>query len=470
MSRTSLKAFQRALQAPFAIRWGMWGTQSTTVQNPRADNAADSVYSNGYQRRAATSTDNEDIFLYGSDSDFNLPTFGNELLTPMTTTETFYLNAPSGTPNQMILMAMFPMKITKIQCKFATANGAALTAQIVKDSGVQSVASGKTVMSNSFNLNGTANTQQTATLADYFSPASPAATSSTNPTRDRIFLVKGDRLSLKFSTSITSLAGLAITISYIPGAKGHVAYYRMSANASIATQFFFLANRPETINAISMIWGTAGSDAGAVTVDVTKDTSTNAPGAGVSVLSVAQSVKTAANTVNNETLNATASRLQMAAGDRLAMKTSGTLTALANLLVAVWFTPVAGRKEVSFNLLANGSQGSQPFFVADIDYEVVDLSEVHSTAGTDGSAVNIAVTIDGGGVLTTAPGAGLVAQTDNSNAGFNAKGTANTVQVGTLATLSKRILPAGAYLSALYAGTLTSLAGVVITVSLRPRG
>ena len=462
MKRSSFKDFQRALQSTMARRWGMWGA-SASGDHPllTRDNTTDNAWSNAFWSKAATADDKEDIYLLGTDSD-NALLLGGEAVVPMATTETFYLNSLTGTPNQTILLAMFPMKITKIQCKFSAANGATLTGQVTKEVGVQAPAGGSTVMSNTFNLNGTANTQQSATLADY--------SSTSDPTRDKIFLNTGDRLSFKFSGAVTSLAGLAVTVSYIPGAKGHVAYYRMSANASIATQFFFLANRPHTIRAISMIWGTAATDAGAVTLDVTKDVSTNAPGAGSSVLSAAQSVKTAANTVNAQTLNTTASRLQMAAGDRLSVKTTGTLTALANVVIAVWFQPVAGRKEVNFNILANGSQATQPFFVADIDYEIVDFSEVHSVAGTDGGAVNIALTIDGGGVLTTAPGSGLVAQTDNSNAGFNAKGTANTVQVATLATLSKRILPAGAYLSALYAGTLTSLAGVCMTVSLRPRG
>lgn len=456
MSRTSFKDWKRAVTAPFAKRWGLTGD----------DTKYDNAWSNGYTLNGATATDNEDLPLIGTDSD-NAVLVNGEAIKGMTTSETFYLNSLTGTPNQTILMAMFPMRILSIQCEFATANGAALTAQITKESTPQAVAAGSPVMSNSFNLNATANTVQAATLADYLSPGAPAATATTNPTRDRINLNANDRLSIKFSGAVTSLAGLAITVHYIPGAKGHVAYYRMSANASIATQFFFLANRQQTVRAVSMFWGTKATDAGAVTIDVTKDVSTNAPGAGTSILTAAQSVKGAANTPVSVGLAASAATLLMAAGNRLAIKTTGTLTALADVVVAVWFQSVPKRKEVTFNLLANGSQATQPFFVADSDYELDDLSEVHDTAGTDGSAVNIAVTIEAG---TTAPGSGLVSQTDNTNAGFDAKATANTVQVGTLATLRNRIVPAGGRISVKYAGTLTTLKGVVVAVSLRPLG
>lgn len=98
-------------------------------------------------------------------------------------------------------------------------------------------------------------------------------------------------------------------------------------------------------------------------------------------------------------------------------------------------------------------------------YEVVAVSEVHSVAGTNGSAVNLQLTKDTG---TTAPGGGTDLLTNNSNAGFDLKGTANTVQNGTLiATTASLRLTAGDRLSVDYAGTLTSLAGVVVIVVLK---
>ena len=123
--------------------------------------------------------------------------------------------------------------------------------------------------------------------------------------------------------------------------------------------------------------------------------------------------------------------------------------------------------EVTFNLAANASLADQCIFIANDTYTVIACREVHSTAGDDGSAVNLQLTKDTG---TTAPGGGTDLLTNNSNAGFNLKGTANTVQVGTLtATAASKQLATGDRLSLDFAGTLTTLAGVVVTVLLERR-
>lgn len=121
--------------------------------------------------------------------------------------------------------------------------------------------------------------------------------------------------------------------------------------------------------------------------------------------------------------------------------------------------------EVSFVMNANGSLADQAFFIANRAYEVVAVREVHSAAGTDAGAVNLQVTKDTG---TDAPGAGTDLLTNNTNAGFNLKGTANTVQAGTLTETAANLkLAAGDRLSVDFAGTLTAVAGVVVTVSLK---
>jgi hypothetical protein len=448
MSRSSFKDWKRAVTAPFAKRWGMTGD----------DTAYDNVASNSYTYRAATATDNEDIPVWGTDSD-NALLLGGEAVTPLRGSETFYILTPSGTPNQTIMLAMFPLQITSIQCEFATANGAALTAQVLKDSGVQAPAAGSTVMSSTFNLNATANTVQSATLADYFSPALPASTSTTNPSRDKILLAAGDRLSLKFSTAITSLAGLAITVYYIPGAKGHVQYYRKTA--SVANEGFFLANRPMTVRGVSAIWGTAGSVSNA-TLDITAESSTTAPAGGTTILAAAFNVNTAANTVVSPALTATAANRTIAAGSRLSIKLTNASTALANVIIAVWFQPIAQRKEVTYRAPGSASVATQPFFVADIDYEMLDYSFVASAAGT-GGACTLDIMIESG---TTAPGSGVTIGTGT----LDLTGTANTVVVGTLAGPRNRILPAGGRLSAKLTGTPTSVANLQVTVSMRARG
>lgn len=120
---------------------------------------------------------------------------------------------------------------------------------------------------------------------------------------------------------------------------------------------------------------------------------------------------------------------------------------------------------VTYRQNANAGLADEVFFIADRVYEVVGVRQIHGVAGTDGGSVNLQVTKDTG---TNAAGAGTDLLTNNANAGFNLKGTANTVQVGTLtATLASKRLAAGDRLSVDFAGVLTTLAGVAVTVKLR---
>lgn len=122
--------------------------------------------------------------------------------------------------------------------------------------------------------------------------------------------------------------------------------------------------------------------------------------------------------------------------------------------------------EVPVVIVANAACVDQAFFVANRAYQVTAIREVHATAGNDGSAVNLQVTKDTG---TNAPGAGTDLLTNNTNAGFDMKGAANTVQVGTLtATAASLQLAAGNRLSLDFAGTVTTLAGLCVTVTLKP--
>lgn len=123
---------------------------------------------------------------------------------------------------------------------------------------------------------------------------------------------------------------------------------------------------------------------------------------------------------------------------------------------------ISGLDQVTYTMNANASLADQNFFVAPQACKVLAISEVHAVAGNDAGAVNVQVEKVTG---TTAPGAGINLLTNNTNAGFNLKGTANTVQVGALsATASDLVLAAGDRLAVDFAGTLTTLAGVTVTV------
>ena len=146
--------------------------------------------------------------------------------------------------------------------------------------------------------------------------------------------------------------------------------------------------------------------------------------------------------------------------------TSGITQDYTSDLLTVNSEIVSPREKVTLTMPLNADCADQAFFIADRAYTVVAAYEIHDTAGTNGSAVNMQVTKD---TSTNAPGAGANLLTDNTNAGFDMKGTANTVQTGTLtATAADLVLAAGDRLSVDFAGTLTTLAGVVVTVVLKP--
>lgn len=145
------------------------------------------------------------------------------------------------------------------------------------------------------------------------------------------------------------------------------------------------------------------------------------------------------------------------AGATAAISTADGLTVNSDIV------PV--RLEISVSCVANAACVDQAFFIANRAYQVMAISEVHAVAGDNGGAVNLQVTKD---TSTNAPGAGANLLTNNTDAGFDLKGTANTVQTGTLSgTLGDKQLAIGDRLSLDFAGTVTTLAGLVVTVSLK---
>ena len=104
---------------------------------------------------------------------------------------------------------------------------------------------------------------------------------------------------------------------------------------------FFTAQQPCVVVGFTEVHEVAGSDAGAVTLQLEKLTGTTAPNSGTNLLQTALSLKATANTVQTgaivkssvPTLQNNTAYLKI--GDRLALKDSGTLTAVAGLNVVV---------------------------------------------------------------------------------------------------------------------------------------
>jgi hypothetical protein len=368
----------------------------------------------------------------------------------------FYLATAGALATQTFFTATRPIDITGITEIHATAETAAGTATltVTHDVAGQAPGTGTVIMVGTFNLKGTANTEQVATLL----PVNGDGTTNSSLT-----LALGDALSLVVggTATITALAGVTLSVYAAPGLKEVLGICNMQT--SPATQSFFVANRDYQVVGAYLRYKTAASGASAITLNITADTSTTAPGAGTSILAAAQSVvtSTAINTTYNLPLSATAANLILRAGTALSVLSSGSWSGLAGVVVVVALqsltTGYIGQVDLSINMAAPVTQG---IFLADRDYEVVDYSERYSTASGGGGTVDL--TIDKGAV---APGAGLSAL----SAALNLSGTANTIQVASLnASRRQKLLSKGDLLTAKI-GSPSAAAGFTACVSLLPR-
>lgn len=439
-----MKNLTSAIRAPWAVRFGLL----------RNLDPIDYAMSNGFEQVAAstTNTDSTVVPVFGVDSNNDVRIAGS-VYEPIWKTQTFSLATSAQLLSQRFWIADQAYTIKGASLIYATANGAAMTAQIVKVADGNAITSNSAIQSGSFDMNTTTNTAQSATLSGSLKD---------------LQVVAGDTLAIIFTGTLTSLAGVQVTITLAPGNKNEQAVFSVNANSALTdASSFYVANRPMIVTGIQYIHSVAGTNGSAVNLQVTKDTSTNAPGAGTDLLTnntnAGFDCKGTANTLQTGTLTATAATLRLAAGDRLSVDFAGTLTDLAGVVVVVTMQPIQEMKEVSISPIANAAQVDRSFFIADRTYRVVAVREIHAVLGTDGSAVNVQVTID---KAADAPGAGTDILTNNTNAGFNLKATVNTVQIGTFVDQGLLYLLPGDRLSLDYAGDVAAVAGVVVTVLL----
>lgn len=370
--------------------------------------------------------------------------------------KTFNLATNASITTQAFWIADDNYVVMGISCIFATADGAANTAFVGKAIGTGAPSTAKSMMVGTFNMNATAATVQSATLPAWLEPSPPATLSP------GLTLAKGDRLVFVLASAVTSLAGVSITVELAPGSKSSTVDYVMNVNSGIATTALNVSNGSYIITGVQAVWSTAGTNGGAVTGDITIESGTTAPGGGTSALAAAFSLKTTANTVVSPALSATAANLRVNAGGRISFKTSGTLTALAGLVIVVSLQPLMELMDLSFTLASNANLGvDQTIFEAiNWPYELVAASCIFATAA--GGALTLNVTRESG---TTAAGGGTSMQSGT----FNLNATANTTQVATQLTLPNNFLLKGDRLSIHFSAGAQALAGLVVTITLRPR-
>lgn len=99
-------------------------------------------------------------------------------------------------------------------------------------------------------------------------------------------------------------------------------------------------------------------------------------------------------------------------------------------------------------------------FTAPYECTLESANFVSAVVGSDGSAVSLQLTHDTG---TSAPGAGSDLLANNSNVGFDLKGTINTPQYASFKTGTSRKFAKGDRLSLDFAGVQTAVDGVCVT-------
>jgi hypothetical protein len=269
-----------------------------------------------------------------------------------------------------------------------------------------------------------------------------------------------DRISVDLE-GVTDLAGVTIVLVLSPGHTTETAVFTMSA--SPADSVFFLAPMAMKIASIKYCHTVLGTHGSAVTAMVKKQNGTETSAQGDACLSASFNCKAAINTVQEGALHATAAFTRLAAGDRLSVDLTGTLTALAGVVVMVEFEPLEDRKLVTFMSPSDGAAlVDQTFFIADRKYEVVYAAGVWEVAS--GAATNIQLLVD---IAAEAAGAGTALLSNDSNNGFQSDGTAYTPEVATW-LLTTNFLLKGDRLSINPSGTMTTFEGMVIVVVLKP--
>ena len=128
-----------------------------------------------------------------------------------------------------------------------------------------------------------------------------------------------------------------VTWASIGQKKLHVHHTIVGTAAATAANYgvFFIVPAACLVTKVQEVHQTAGTDAGAVTLNIEKLTGTTALDSGANLLSTALSLKATINSVQTGTLTNTSSTRTLAAGDRLAMLDTGTLTAVANVTVLI---------------------------------------------------------------------------------------------------------------------------------------
>lgn len=138
-----------------------------------------------------------------------------------------------------------------------------------------------------------------------------------------------------------SVAGAITASGGVTGQNFSVSYIGQTSEAA-TDRAIFVAPVACQVVAASQVHAVAAG--GASKLQLTKDVSTDAPGAGTDLLTnntnTGFDLNATANTVQVGTLTATVASLQLAVGDRLSLDFANTIQSTAGLVVTVWLKTI----------------------------------------------------------------------------------------------------------------------------------
>lgn len=153
------------------------------------------------------------------------------------------------------------------------------------------------------------------------------------------------QLLLKFPNGYISPNGTQLNkmVDAINGGEICQSYVQKAAGNTLIDETFFVATRAMRVISISAVYSV--TNGAGQTVQVVKDTGTNAPGAGTDLLTnntnAGFDLNLTANTVQTGTLVTTAGVTNLAVGNRLAVDFSSTpAAALVGLIITVCLAPL----------------------------------------------------------------------------------------------------------------------------------
>lgn len=435
------KDLTAAIRAPFFKRHGLGRSGDFS--------SVDYAFDNNFAQVWRNAADTADVEALRVDADNNIQIGGAYAKPPMRIPCIFRAVANGAVVTTRFHIFNYSGKIVGITEIHNTAgnHASAVTLHVTKETSGQAPGAGTSMMSGTFNLKGTANTQQSATLSTAVDSTGKSVTE----------FVAGEMLSVKLTGNAQTAAGVLIVVWVQPYVRAlDFSFY--SAAVTAQDQVFFIANRPYRLRAMRYVHATAETTDTSANVQVVHDTGTDAPGAGTNLLSNDSDAGFDLNATANVPQVGAFTDTTLAAGDRLAVDFSdASFTQGAGVLVTVTVYPEADRLEIS-NWLYDTDVTDHWFFSADRDYQLWDGRQLHATAA--------------GGVLTA--NVEKAAGTTNASGGtavlntaWDLNGAGNTVQVADYVTVkATTLLVANNRLSIDFANTEQSLAGFCQTLSL----